>query len=344
MKNYALKDENAVFYECGFSCDNQVFLKFGSEAFFITDARYTQEAKESIKNAMVVEGERGVLFKSVRELIRKARVKKLAYDPKEWSVDAFEKLSHKLHVEFYKVPSLSHKKRIIKTQQEQDFLRTASRLGAQAFATYEAFLRKKGLGLSEQELHWEAQAILKNRGSLELSFSPIVAINANASKPHALPAQTKLQKGDLLLLDAGIKYERYCSDRTRTACFDENFSFNKSKSRFSNATAQKVYDTVLKAQEKALSAIKVGVKAKKIDKIARDVIDKAGFGDFFIHSTGHGVGLDIHELPTISSHSESIIEEGMVFTVEPGIYIPNELGVRIEDMIIVTSSGAEVIG
>lgn len=140
-----------------------------------------------------------------------------------------------------------------------------------------------------------------------------------------------------------MKYQRYCSDRTRTSVFDEHFNFEK-KQQFKDAHQQKVYDTVLLAQEAALKAVKIGVKAKEIDKAARDVIDKTGFGNYFVHSTGHGVGLDIHELPVIGSRSETIIEENMVFTIEPGIYLPEQFGVRIEDTIIVRKDGAEVMG
>ena len=191
--------------------------------------------------------------------------------------------------------------------------------------------------------HFEAESIFKHKGALELSFSPIVALGANAAKPHALPTRKTLQKGELVLLDAGVKYQRYCSDRTRTSVFDEHFNFEK-KQQFKDAHQQKVYDTVLLAQEAALKAVKIGVKAKEIDKAARDVIDKAGFGNYFVHSTGHGVGLDIHELPVIGSRSETIIEENMVFTIEPGIYLPEQFGVRIEDTIIVRKDGAEVMG
>ena len=184
---------------------------------------------------------------------------------------------------------------------------------------------------------------MKFQGKLELSFSPIVAFGKNAAKPHALPTDRKLQKGELVLMDAGVKFERYCSDRTRTAFFDEQFCFKKEQN-FKNAHRQKVYDTVLKAQEAALKAVRVGVLAKDIDKAARDVIENAGFGKFFVHSTGHGVGLDIHELPVISKSSKTVIEENMVFTIEPGIYLPDDFGVRIEDTIVVKNGIAEVIG
>ncbi|MDD2383169.1 MAG: M24 family metallopeptidase [Sulfurospirillaceae bacterium] len=341
--NYILKNENAVYYECGFSCDNEVFLKLGSEAFFITDARYTTEASEVVKHAVVLEGDRRDLLKTVRLLIRKSGIKAIAYNPSEWSVDEFARLSNKLSITFQKKPNFSQQKRIIKSNAELNILRQAAKYGKDAFYRFGEFLQKDGLGIDEKMAHFEAEAIFKYHGQLGLSFSPIVAFGANAAKPHALPTTTQLIQNELVLLDAGVMYQRYCSDRTRTSSFGEYFGFEKEQI-FSDGHRQKVYDTVLFAQEAAIKAAKVGVLANEIDKAAREVIEHAGFGKFFIHSTGHGVGLDIHELPVIGARSLTRIEENMVFTIEPGIYLPDEFGVRIEDTVIMTSKGAEVIG
>ncbi len=341
--NYILKNENAQYFECGFSCDNAVFLKLGSEAFFITDGRYLHEATECIQNASILEGDRRDLLKTVHLLIRKSGIQTLCYDPNEWTVEAYARLSQKLRVIFQKRPHFSHQKRMIKRLDELEILKKAAIFGKEAFDRFGTYLGHQGLENSEIKAHFEAEMIFKNQGKLGLSFSPIVAFDANAAKPHALPTAQALKKGSLVLLDAGVMYERYCSDRTRTAFFAESLSFQKEQ-HFDDSLRQKVYDTVLQAQEAAIKAVRVGVRAKEIDKAARDVIDKAGFGDSFIHSTGHGVGLDIHELPIIGARSETIIEENMVFTIEPGIYLPEKFGVRIEDTIIVRGSGAEVIG
>jgi len=341
--NYILQDENALYYECGFSCDHAVFLKLGSEAFFITDARYTTEASEIIQNATVLEGDRRDLLKTARLLIRKSGITTLAYNPAEWNVEAYARLSEKLSINLQKKPNFSQQKRIIKSDAELEILKSAACFGRDAFTQFGEFLKQHGEGMDEKRAFFEAEAILKRHGELGLSFEPIIALGANAAKPHALPTCKTLQKGELVLLDAGVKYQRYCSDRTRTSFFDAQFNFEKEQ-HFKETLKQKVYDTVLLAQEAALKMVKVGVKAKQIDKAARDVIEKAGFGNYFIHSTGHGVGLDIHELPVISARSETIIEENMVFTIEPGIYLPEQFGVRIEDTIIVRNSGAEVMG
>ena len=340
--NYILKDENAQYFECGFSCDNAIFLKLGSEAFFITDARYTTEAKEAIRNAEVILGDRRDLLKTVRLLVRKSGISRLLYNPSEWSVDAYERLSSKLNVRLQRKANFSQEKRIVKSEAELTILKQAARYGKEAFTRFGEFL-KAHEGVDERRAFFEAEAIFKNEGALGLSFDPIVAFGENAAKPHALPTDKRLGQGELVLLDAGVKYRRYCSDRTRTSYFHDRFDFEK-KQRFNDTLRQKVYDTVLFAQEAALKTVRAGVQAKEIDKAARDVIEKAGFGEYFVHSTGHGVGLDIHELPVIGARSSTIIEENMVFTIEPGIYLPGAFGVRIEDTIIVRANGAEVMG
>ncbi len=342
--NYILKDENAVQYECGFSCDNVVFLKFGSEAFFVTDSRYDTEANEYIRDAEVVITERRDMFPKVRELIKNAKIKELIFNPKEWSLHAYEEFTKDIDdVEFKRVANFSQQKRIIKSADELDILRKASDIGAKAFDSFAKYLNESGLHVAEQRLHYEAENILKNYGEFGLSFSPILGVNKNAAKCHALPLLDTLDKGDLILFDAGVTYKGYCSDRTRTAEFDQNLNFSKTQ-KFSDPKRQEIYDIVLKSQEAGIKKARAGVKACEVDKACREVIEKAGYGEWFIHSTGHGVGLDIHELPIISNTSETVLEEGMVLTIEPGIYLPEEFGVRIEDTMIITSGEAEVLG
>ena len=202
--------------------------------------------------------------------------------------------------------------------------------------------RKNGFGEDEYTLTHMAKGILGDFGKYDLSFDPIVAINKNAAKPHATPTSTKLEKDDLLLVDAGLKYKRYCSDRTRTVQADKYFMFETHQS-FKRKKIQKAYDTVLKAHDNAIAKARSGMKAKKVDALTRDIVSKAGFGEYYVHSTGHGVGLDIHEMPYISTKSDTIIEDGMVYTIEPGIYIPNEFGIRIEDMVAMVDGKAKVL-
>lgn len=338
--NYMLKDENAIYYECGYSCDNALYLSLGSEAYFITDSRYTLDANEHVKQAHIIIN--GDLYGEAVKLLKHAKIKKIVFDPKEWTVDGFERIRSKVKLEFKAVLDFSHKKRIIKSDEELKILAKAARLGAKAFKHLAKEFRKNGFGKDEYTLTHMAKGILSDFGQYELSFDPIVAINKNAAKPHAMPTETRLEKNDLLLVDAGLKYKRYCSDRTRTIQADKYLMFDTNQS-YKRKKIQKAYDTVLKAHDNAIAKVRSGMKAKQVDALTRDIITKAGFGEYYVHSTGHGVGLDIHEMPYISSKSDTVIEDGMVYTIEPGIYIPDAFGIRIEDMVAMVDGKAVVL-
>ena len=338
--NYIVKDENAIYYECSYSSDNALYLKLGSEAFFITDSRYKLDAQENVKGATVII-ERD-LYARANKLIKKSKIKKLRYDPKEWDIFSLEKVKKGLKTKFKEEPDFSHKKRIIKSSEELLILKKAAHLGAKAFDELARVVHKHGFKQDEQMLTFMAKAMLSQKGQYELSFDPIVAVNANAAKPHAMPTDTKLKKHDLLLVDAGLKYKRYCSDRTRTVSASKCFEF-KTEQKFKKKKIQKAYDLVLKAHDNAIAKARSGMKAKEIDALTRDIITKAGYGDYYVHSTGHGVGLDIHEMPYIASKSDTIVEDGMVYTIEPGIYIPGEFGIRIEDMVAMVGGRAVVL-
>ncbi len=341
MKNYILKDENAVYYESGFSCDNVLYLNLSDEKYFITDGRYTIEAEENVNKGIEVITTND-LFKIAKKILKKSKIKKLVLDPHDFSLAAYEKLSSGLNINFVQKPFFSREKRIIKTDKEIKYLGKAMEFGRIGFDRLSNYICNEGIGKTEQYLYHKAKEFMSDNGKYDLSFDPIVAINANSAKPHALPTEVNLKRNDLLLVDAGIKYKRYCSDRTCTSRVYEDIDFERSQ-HFTKKERQKVYDIVLKAQLTAIKKARVGMMAKDIDKLARDVIEKAGYGKYFIHSTGHGVGLDIHEHPYINSRSETIIENGMVFTIEPGIYLPEKFGVRIEDTIVMKDGKAQIL-
>ncbi|AXH11591.1 M24 family metallopeptidase [Halarcobacter bivalviorum] len=341
MQNYILLNENAIYYECGFSCDNVIFIKLGKESFFITDARYTIEAKQYTQNCKVIESSN--LVEEAQRILKKSKIKKIDFDPNDFTYSLYEKLTFGLKTEFIKKENFSKLKRIIKTDEEIEFLRKASKIGKKGFKQLAKYIRKNGFEQKETFLHFKAIEKLSSFGKYDLSFDPIIAINENAAKPHALPTNKKLKLNDLLLVDAGVKYKRYCSDRTCTANVNfETFNF-KREQNFKNKKYQKIYDIVLKAQLNAISKARVGMKASEVDKLTRDIIEKAGYGKYFVHSTGHGVGLDIHEFPNINSKSDVIIEDNMVFTIEPGIYLPNKFGVRIEDTVVMKNGKVEIL-
>lgn len=331
-------NESAMLYECGFSCDNAIYFCAGSEAFFITDSRYTLEAREkATKNTQIIQSK-----DLTKDFIKLAKnTKNIIYDNAQISVETFEKIKS---LSLNPKPNFHQIKRAIKSDNEVALISKSQKLNKKAFKRFAHFIAKNGKNLSEKKLHFIAKQCLENDGAQDLSFNPIVALNENAAKPHALPCKIPLKKGDLVLFDAGVKYKNYCSDMTRTAFFGcESRDFNFDKAQKFPSKMQKIYDVVLGAQECAIKGARSGMKAKEIDFLARDFIDKKGFGKFFAHSLGHGVGLDIHELPRISRKSDEIIKDGMVFSIEPGIYLPNEFGVRIEDLVVMKNGRAEVL-
>lgn len=342
MENRILRAESAQYHECGYSCDHALLLAVGEKKWFITDGRYTTEAKESGCKAEVVESDN--LLKTARALIRQSGEKRFVFDPKEWSLEAYEQLTQKLtNVRFTRKSDYSPLKRRIKTADEIALIERAVHENAEAFALIAAFINNEGEGLEEAILHFQAKSFLQNGGRRDVSFEPILAVNANAAKPHALPTNTPLKRGDLVLLDAGTKFERYCSDRTRTAVFGDHGLRFELKQNLGDKKRQEIYDLVLKAHDKAIEAARPGMEARELDRVARSVIEEAGYGKFFNHSLGHGVGLDIHEHPYINRRNPMKLEEGMVFTIEPGIYLPGEFGVRIEDVIVLENGKPRIL-
>lgn len=340
MTNYILQDENAVYFECGYSCDNVIFLSIGEDNYFFTDARYEIEAKLLTRNCKVIIARD--LIEEVRKVIKKSKIKKLVIDPSDFTLFTYEKLKNNLNIKFVQKASFSKLKRIIKTDREVKLIKKAMQYGREGFKKFAKYLQQDGIEKSEKYLFFKAKECMSQHGEFDLSFDPIVAINKNSAKPHALPTDTILQVNDLLLVDAGVKYKRYCSDRTCCTKVDTSMNF-KREQKFNTKLEQKIYDIVLKAQQTAISKVKVGMKASQVDKLARDVIEKAGYGKYFVHSTGHGVGLDIHEYPNINRTSDVIIENNMVFTIEPGIYLNKKFGVRIEDTVVMKNGRAEIL-
>ncbi len=341
MKNFILQNENAIYFECSFSCDNVIFLSLSGDNYFITDARYTVEAQEFTKNCEVIESSN--LIETAKNILNKNKIKNIIFDPNDFSYATYMNITNDLKTKFVQKPNFSKTKRIIKSDDEIKLLSKAAKLGRKGFKDLAKYIRKNGYKQSEQFLFFKGIEKMSQSGKLDLSFDPIIAINENAAKPHALPSEKKLKKHDLILVDAGVKYKRYCSDRTCvTSANFEKLTFEREQ-KFKNKKHQKIYDLVYKAQLNAITNSRVGMKASHIDNLTRSVIEKAGYGKYFIHSTGHGVGLDIHEFPNINSKSDVIIEDNMVFTIEPGIYLPKEFGVRIEDTVVMKNGKAIIL-
>ena len=219
--------------------------------------------------------------------------------------------------------------RAIKDKNEISLIKAAQKITDSGF-TY--IKEKIAAGKTEREIALDLEFFMRNAGSEGIAFDTICVSGKNSSKPHGVPGEKVIEKGDFVTLDFGAMIGGYRSDMTRTVCVGAP-----------NGKMETVYNTVLKAQKEALSAIKPGMVCKDVDKIARDIIDNTGFKSKFGHGLGHSVGIDIHENPSFNTRCETLTKPGMVITVEPGIYLENEFGVRIEDMIIVTENGCENI-
>lgn len=222
---------------------------------------------------------------------------------------------------------LSDLVRSIKDEDEQAKMRKASRLNDLVMDEVRKLIQ---VGKSEKQLAQEIEEAFMRIACSKPSFPTIVAYQKNCADPHAEPSDFILEKGMPVIVDMGCFYEGYCSDMTRTFFVEEN-------------TMQEVYDTVYKANMAAIAKVKPGVSFQEIDRAAREVIEEAGYGPYFIHRLGHGIGLSVHEPYDVSGSNSMLVQEGMCFSIEPGIYLPNQGGVRIEDLVLVTKEGCEVL-
>ncbi|MEQ6029575.1 M24 family metallopeptidase [Staphylococcus saccharolyticus] len=239
-------------------------------------------------------------------------------------------LSQAFNVKNYKDIDQSIKElRNIKSQEEIANIKKAAELADKCIKIGVAYLKE---GIEEREVVNHIENEIKKYGVNEMSFDTMVLFGDHAASPHGTPGNRKLQQNEYVLFDLGVIYNHYCSDMTRTIKYGKP-----------SEEAQEIYHTVLNAETSAIKAIKPGVTIKDIDKIARDIISKAGYGDYFPHRLGHGLGLEEHEYQDISSVNNNSLEAGMVITIEPGIYVPQVAGVRIEDDILVTEDGYEVL-
>lgn len=297
-------------------------ILFNNKKYIITDARYSEAIKAHVAHFQLIErSAENSLEKIFSRLIKDHEIKTLGFESENFTVGELRKLK-KYTRGTRLIPTTNHieKDRIIKTKKELDSIQKACSLGDKAF---EHIIKKLEVGVSEKELAFELEFFLKKKGA-DISFPPIVAFGKNSAIPHHQTSDQRLKTNDIVLLDFGARIENYCSDMTRTVF--AGIATNEFK---------KMYQTVLDAQNKAIEFLKGSdphIKASKVDRVARKYIAKQGYPDL-PHSLGHGIGIEVHEAPHISPGSKDILKNGMVFSVEPGIYIPGFGGVRIEDLV-----------
>lgn len=296
--------------------------------YFFTDFRYKSIAKHLEKSKTRIPFEFIELDRDYQKKLTKicSRSQVIEFESKHVTVDALKgwKKSFK-GKKMQPMKKLIEKMRLIKDKEEIKLMKKSQKINEQTFLAVRKLIKP---GMTEQEIAWKIQSIGHDLGAEEISFPPIVAFGPNSAIPHHQNTTRKLKKSDIVLIDMGMKYKGYCSDMTRT------FFMNKP-----TAEQAKVYQLVLDAQLAAIAAVKPGAKVAKLDQIARDTMGE--YAEYFGHSLGHGIGLDVHEAPGVSTRSKETLKEGMVVTMEPGIYLDGKFGVRIEDMGRVGKKGYE---
>lgn len=317
------KEENQ-FYLTGFHCDNCFLAVESDHAWLLTDFRYTEAAEKAVSQDFEVV----LLDREYDEFdfLRELNPVCLGIEEKVVSASFYRKLEETLPDScICSGDGLAESLRAVKDEQELETIAKAEALGDRCFAHMLDFLKP---GVTEQEAALEIEFFFRRNGASRLSFPTISIFGEKTSLPHGEPGNRVLCTGDFITMDFGCVVDDYCSDMTRTvACGAVSTEMRT------------VYEVVLEAQLAACGALKPGLPCREADRAARSVIEKAGYGQYFGHGLGHGVGLQIHEAPTLNPGSDEILAENMAVTIEPGIYLPKKFGIRIEDLAFVTKSG-----
>jgi Xaa-Pro aminopeptidase len=315
-----------VTYATGFLGDDSWALITNRAVYLLTDSRYTEQAKNECPVCRIIERDKSMV-EAAAELLKKLKSVQTVAVEKSVSLATFEVLKKHIKVRLKTVANIIESARSIKDKSEVAAIGAAARIAAQALRQTFAHIKP---GITENELAGRLDFQIRKAAATN-SFETIVAFGPNASRPHHQPTSRKLKKNDTVLIDFGVRFKGCCCDITRCFVVGRPNPFYK-----------KVYDAVQQAQTAALKMIKAGVAAKKVDAAARRVIRKSGL-PVYGHGTGHGLGLEVHEEPVISADSKAKLQPGMVFTIEPAVYIPRKLGIRIEDNILVTKTGYKIL-
>jgi len=327
-----LTGEANRYYASGFhsSGTDGVALVTRKGNYYFTDSRYTEAAGRVIQNAHLEEVGRGRGYSAlINEVIEQESICRMGFEDAYMTVQDYERYRKALNCELVSATELLWELRMVKDEEELECLVAAQRIAEQAL---EDILKEIRPGVTEKEIAARLQYLMLHYGASDMSFDPIVVSGPNGSLPHGVPSEKKIEACEFVTMDFGCIYKGYCSDMTRTVAVG-----------FVTEEMQKVYDTVLQAQLAGIAAACAGATGKEVDGAARGVIEAAGYGAYFGHSFGHGVGVEIHESPNASPMNEKPMPAGAVISAEPGIYLPGKLGVRIEDVIILTEGGCRNI-
>ena len=315
-----ITDSSNIRYLCGFSGSCGYVLVTRNKTYFFTDFRYQEQSEQEVGDNADIIVFKNSLLKTIFTKVKACKIKTLGIE-RSLSVDMFLTLKDEFDGKIVAVGNHVSSLRRIKEKEELKMLKKAFKIADHAFGE---LMNEIKVGQTEVEVAALLEYFMKSNGSEMPSFPTIIASGPNSSCPHAQPTNRRIKNGDMVKIDFGAVYKGYHSDMTRT------IFVGKATDKF-----KKIYNIVHKAQTEAIKALKVGAKCNDIDKVARDIIAEAGYGDNFGHGLGHSFGLEVHENPSLSKKCEVEIEPGMTFTVEPGIYLPGWGGIRIEDSFMV---------
>lgn len=311
-------------YLCGFTGSDGALVADRDKGWFLTDSRYTTQASLEVAGFEIIEYR--VKKEGISDLLKTKKLKKVGFEAEHTPVSFANALVEFLpEVEFRPVGIELDDLRTLKSSDELTFLEESAAIASQALLGIIDLIRP---GVREREIALELEFAMKRGGAEEKSFDFIVASGPRGALPHGKASEKKIESGEFVTIDFGAVYRGYHSDETVTVAVGN-----------ADSRQREIYSIVKDAHDKALEAVKPGMNLKELDDIARGYIAQKGYSDYFGHGLGHGVGLEVHEKPTVSPRSEETAEEGMVFTIEPGIYIPDWGGVRIEDTLVVTKDG-----
>lgn len=318
-----------VRYLSGFTGSNGMVVLAPPRAYFLTDFRYLVQAQKEVKNCKVIIADRE-LTSELSKLPELNRKTKIGVESAFVSLKMQDKLKDLLpRVDFRRTENLIETLAVVKDSEEIKKIKKAVRIADKAFSD---IIGRMKAGMTEKEIALELEYNMRSMGADAAAFEIIVASGQRSSMPHGIASSKKLRKGDFVTLDFGCIYQGYASDITRTVVMGKATEKQK-----------KIYEIVSNAQRKACKAVKPGLPCSRLDGVARDIIMKAGYGDYFGHGLGHGLGLQVHDNPSLSARSTDVLAAGMVVTIEPGVYIPNWGGVRIEDDVLVTANGGQIL-
>lgn len=316
-------------YYTGFAGGCGIALIGKDNRYLFVDSRYTEEAKKEAPDFEVIQYEAGHLYAEIQSKISNLDITCLGFEDSVISLAQYKAFSEKLTSRLVGIGNKADINRMVKTDKELSLMRIAESIGDKALTEVLPMISQ---GVRECDIAAELEYKMRKLGAEKTSFDTIVVSGEKSAMPHGMPNEKVLEKGDFVTIDFGCVYKGYCSDMTRTFVIGEP-----------SDKQLDIYNTVLAAQLEGLKNISAGVSAAACDNAAREIIKKAEYGKYFGHALGHGVGLQIHEFPTLSPKSDIILEKNMVVTCEPGIYIGGFGGVRIEDMVAVTKNGCEIL-